>query len=843
MVLLSWSINVGTRRKRRIRAGRIISLATLALGLCVARPDASFAFAGVQTNLPVSSLSGWSLCYSDVYSNSGTSVASILTDCDKAHLLLACRQTGSPTLLVAAHAPRADVTFDTGTSNTPHDANGVGWYFSDSYSWGFAPQGDPISRTSCDTVASSFNPSGPDPDQRLCWHSSSGSIQGGWRCGTADSLNSSSAYERLVFETDTLSCGNGALEVGEECDDGNLISGDGCADSCEIEPCYGCSGEPSTCFTLPDASDCDDGLFCNGSDTCSAGTCTIHIGDPCPGGAECNNVCNEATNSCTVSAGTPCTDDGNGCTDDQCDGAGMCVHPDNFASCDDGLFCNGGDYCSGGSCQGHFGDPCIFTSQCNNVCDEPSGQCTPTTGGTPCGDDGNVCTTDQCDGAGACGHPAGPSGVPCPDDGLQCTSDQCNGVGVCAHPPLSSSAPCASDDNECTSDHCDGAGACVHPAVLNGTSCDDSDACTQTDKCQAGDCVGSNLIVCPVPLCHAAGTCDPASGTCTTCPAGYTQGAGGCQKTYAIDVSRLDNLPNFCDGSGTNRYNPCDASAWGFHWTDTGDASVGPVTRVDVELHAGVDCTSGTHTVALNASSVGTYPSNSDCSCVPFPETHVLADVDSSSYVKGGLNTVSVDGLGSCAGISADASGAYALVTVIYDDPPPAILIQTGCRQALKSKLKYRDNANDAKDKINWKWGKGDATTAMEFGNPTASANYRLCVFGETSGTPSLLFEAEVPASSMLWSAVGSTGFKYNDTAASQDGISKMLVRSGGVGKSKIILKGKGAGLSDPALPLPLGTTGLRAQLTNDSSNVCWESEFPIGTVTADAESIKAKNP
>src|SRR5580765_6625819 len=30
-------------------------------------------------------------------------------------------------------------------------------------------------------------------------------------------------------------CGNGALEPGEECDDGNVVSRDGCSRSCQIE--------------------------------------------------------------------------------------------------------------------------------------------------------------------------------------------------------------------------------------------------------------------------------------------------------------------------------------------------------------------------------------------------------------------------------------------------------------------------------------------------------------------------------------------------------------------------------------------------------------------------------
>ena len=41
-------------------------------------------------------------------------------------------------------------------------------------------------------------------------------------------------------------CGDGSFETHtdpvEECDDGNLVSGDGCNDSCTVENDYSCSG-------------------------------------------------------------------------------------------------------------------------------------------------------------------------------------------------------------------------------------------------------------------------------------------------------------------------------------------------------------------------------------------------------------------------------------------------------------------------------------------------------------------------------------------------------------------------------------------------------------------------
>lgn len=42
-------------------------------------------------------------------------------------------------------------------------------------------------------------------------------------------------------------CGDGVVDQGETCDDGNASSADGCAESCQREDRYVCSGAPSTC--------------------------------------------------------------------------------------------------------------------------------------------------------------------------------------------------------------------------------------------------------------------------------------------------------------------------------------------------------------------------------------------------------------------------------------------------------------------------------------------------------------------------------------------------------------------------------------------------------------------
>jgi hypothetical protein len=176
----------------------------IALGLAYASSAAampSYAPSGPQTNVLISDVTsgGWTNCYSAPYGQFGPSVATAVSGCGGGLMMLAGGVNGSERLSVLAWAPVADVMFDTGTGNTPHAANGSNWYYSDSFSWGFAPAGAEIFRNSCDTVDSSANGGGPTRAQRLCWHTSGGDMTGGWRAGAADFLNNEPGYTKYIF--------------------------------------------------------------------------------------------------------------------------------------------------------------------------------------------------------------------------------------------------------------------------------------------------------------------------------------------------------------------------------------------------------------------------------------------------------------------------------------------------------------------------------------------------------------------------------------------------------------------------------------------------------------------
>ncbi|MFT3697631.1 MAG: DUF4215 domain-containing protein [Kofleriaceae bacterium] len=92
-------------------------------------------------------------------------------------------------------------------------------------------------------------------------------------------------------------CGNGTIELGETCDDGNTMATDGCDAACQIETGYSCTGTPSVCVLLcgngmiDDDEDCDDGNTM-ANDGCDA-TCHTENGWDC--GFDEPSVC---TNTC-----------------------------------------------------------------------------------------------------------------------------------------------------------------------------------------------------------------------------------------------------------------------------------------------------------------------------------------------------------------------------------------------------------------------------------------------------------------------------------------------------------------------------------------------------------------
>jgi cysteine-rich repeat protein len=242
-------------------------------------------------------------------------------------------------------------------------------------------------------------------------------------------------------------CGDGVLDAGESCDDGNNVGADCCTAICTFEAA---------------GTTCNDATVCTTSDQCDgAGGC---------GGTSI--VC----------------DDANGCTDDSCDPVGGCGNVSNTAACDDGDACTEGDVCSAGSCSPGGPIDCDDVNPCTDDSCDPIGGCGFGPNTAVC-DDGDACTNGDICSAGSC--------VPGPplvcDDVNPCTDDACNSASGCGF--VANSVAC-DDGSSCTSDDVCSASACMPGPILD---CDDLDACT-ADACDEIDgCTHAAIEGCGVP--------------------------------------------------------------------------------------------------------------------------------------------------------------------------------------------------------------------------------------------------------------------------------------------------------------------------------------------------------
>ncbi len=150
-------------------------------------------FSGIVNNLAMDGLDGWEVCYSASY-GSNEPIAKALEACKAEYVMLACRDPGAGILTVAAYGKSDKVFKEIGQGNVGTLDNNVQFYFSDSYSIGFAPAGAKLDRNSCDVE----DKKGGTGAQRLCWHTTDKNFQQGFRCGESLFTN---AAERVILKS------------------------------------------------------------------------------------------------------------------------------------------------------------------------------------------------------------------------------------------------------------------------------------------------------------------------------------------------------------------------------------------------------------------------------------------------------------------------------------------------------------------------------------------------------------------------------------------------------------------------------------------------------------------
>lgn len=198
-----------------------------------------------------------------------------------------------------------------------------------------------------------------------------------------------------IPDCDESCCGNGALDPGEQCDEGQYKSFPGCTALCQIEQGWSCPtpGKPcvfnSVCGNgiVEGFEQCDDGNTTSG-DGCSS-TCQLEVGWSCPtAGAACIGAC-AVSAKCGVAGSTNVCGDGIVSSGEQCDcGDGTvavpagCPGPNGSTyggcttSCTFGAYCGDGIVQAPEACDPGQGALAVYGADgCTASCQRPIHYC------------------------------------------------------------------------------------------------------------------------------------------------------------------------------------------------------------------------------------------------------------------------------------------------------------------------------------------------------------------------------------------------------------------------------------------------------------------------------------
>jgi len=324
-------------------------------------------------------------------------------------------------------------------------------------------------------------------------------------------------------------CGNGELDAGEVCDDGNVVSGDGCASTCNSEEYCG-----NGVLDVVVGEQCEDGNAVDG-DGCSSDCLLEALEFPYCGdgtqdpGEECDDGGNDPGDGCGpgcwiegcgngfLDPGEEC-EDGNAFDGDGCDSACAIEVPP--AYCGDGLPAFGEECDDGNTDPGDGCGPSCLVEDCGNGVLDPGEEC----------EDGNATNGDGCNTLceleppdvvpPECGNGVPEPGEEC-DDGGTDPGDGCGPhctLEVCGNGILDYGEVCE-DGNTDGGDGC--AANCLSAEVCGNDILDVGEGCDDHNNLPGDGCS---------PLCTVEslscgdGVLDPGEG----CDDGNTDPGDGC---------------------------------------------------------------------------------------------------------------------------------------------------------------------------------------------------------------------------------------------------------------------------------------------------------------------------
>ena len=395
-------------------------------------------------------------------------------------------------------------------------------------------------------------------------------IAGGCANGTGDpdtSVGSDSGVDTSTM-TDTnmpSTCGNGAIDDGEECDGANL-GGETCVglgySGGDLACLLDCSFNKAVCEDVP----CGNGMI-DGAEECDGGNlgvATCETQGFTGGTLGCSATCTFNTDSCTAC--------GNGSVDagEECDGSDL-----NGIDCEMRGF-TGGVLACDSTCG--FDDSACTDATCGDGTRAGSEDCDMADlGGQDCMglgffDGALACETDCTFDTSPC-HNCGNGTIEGSEecDGSEFGSASCMSLGFTMG-ALACGTDCTIDTSGCSS------AVCGNGMIDSGEECDDANI-TDDDGCtscavDAGWACASAPSMCD-PICgnsmiHGGEECDTANLDGEDCMSrGFDGGTLGCSGTCRFDESACTSTTcgngvldtgEECDDGGTDNFDGCDST-------------------------------------------------------------------------------------------------------------------------------------------------------------------------------------------------------------------------------------------------------------------------------------------
>ncbi len=544
------------------------------------------------------------------------------------------------------------------------------------------------------------------------------SIEAGYECPKAGGPCTSGTSPEPVSK-----CGNGKLEDGEKCDDGNERSGDGCtADCTSIEDGYSCHEAGYACVpkncgngVMNNNESCDDGIdnVDYGEGLCGLNCQPAHYcgdglfeqvdkdnGEECDDGHDTSDQYGGCTWDCMRS--TYCSDgiiqtefeqcddgnetDGDGCSstcrvepNHACktvEGKSQCIYVpcgngqlDEMEACDDGNRLSG-DGCSA-SCTLENGFICTTNAAGQSECTSSVGNGIIDAAAREECDDGNTVSGDGCSNTG---HEE--AGWICPTANAPCIAKAC-GDGI-----LAGNEEC--DDGNTK----DGDGCSYRCRVEKGWGCDETGKNCAAGRCgdgivQKGEACDNDVVASGLPAAgdgcsatckiEAGFECNPVTGEChaVVCGDGKIAATDGFVTYETCDLGTDENGRNLNDGTAG-----CAADCTvmpGYHCDENGrNCATG--TCGDGYLDKGEACDDGNHLPADGCSPDCKLEPGIECTggkCGPICGDGVtmwMLDKSIAEECDDG-NLVNGDGCSSDCKIET----GYTCTEFTYDNPPAFI--------------------------------------------------------------------------------------------------------------------------------------------------------------------------